>query len=241
MQVDFGQNGGPDKQPRRTAFEVSTQLILPALLALAYMVSLMKDQRLLAWVLVGLVVLSLVVSFYPHVASWAKIRARSRSDELIARRAFPELRKFVEQFGEFVSSQRGDTLHYIAQSDLCGGYSDRFNELGIPNMNLFYGFWSSLSERAANLRPTSTDFKATNSELTMLVSSYINYCMVPVFERLPQELRGQLTDRAKSNLEACRERFVVFLNDYSRYLKQFDQPFAARYRLWREFPTPKPL
>jgi hypothetical protein len=65
--------------------------------------------------------------------------------------------------------------------------------------------------------------------------------MNAVFGVFPQDLRSQLTDGAKSSLEACRERFVAFLNDYSKHLKGFDEGFAARYLLTRGFPGPKPL
>jgi hypothetical protein len=241
MNVYDGEGGGREHRLRLTPFETLTKLILPALLVLAYIVTLMKDQRVLAWALLGLFVLSLVAGFYRYAAFWAKTRMDRARDERTASRAFPELRKFVEQFGEFVSRQRCDTVHYVAQSEVCGGDQNKFNKLGMPNMNLFDGFWHYLRERAANQKRTSVNFKATNSELSTLVSLYNNYCMRPVFELLPQELRSQLPDSSKSSLEACRERFVAFLNDYSKYLKGFDEPFAARYLLMREFPSPKPL
>jgi len=232
---------GRDETPKRKPFDVFTQLALPSLLVAATIVSVIRDQRSLAWALVWALVLSLVVSYYAAVASWAKTGLQRYGDKRIARRAFPELRNLVEQFGELVSRQRGDTLHYIAQSDLCGGYPDRFSKLAMPNIDLFGGFLYNLRERAANQKPTPADLKATNSELGTLVISYNNYCMNAIFELLPQELRSQLTDKAKSNLEACRERFVAFLDDYSKYLKHFDERFATRYGLSRQFPRPKPL
>jgi hypothetical protein len=241
MGVQYHLDEGPNKEPKRTPFEVSTQLVVPSLLVVATIVSLMKDQRRLAWSLVGVLVLSLLIGLYPLAASWAKAQARRRRDERTARRAFPELRKFVEQFGEFVSLQRSDTLHYIAQSDICGGNPDRLNRLGMPNANLFYLPWHNMNDRVANLPPNLTNFKATTLELGTFISLYNNYCMRPVFELLPQELRSQLTDRSKSSLEACRESFLTFLSDYSKYLKHFDEAFAARCLLMRDFPRPKPL
>jgi hypothetical protein len=232
-----GRSGEP--APRHpSAFDLVTKLVLPVVLVL---IANVQEQRARFWVLVGFALFSFVVSFYPLAASWARTRIQRRRDERIARRAFPELRRFVEQFGEFVSTQRGDTIHYVAQSEVCGGNSDRFKKLAMPNINLFHSFWANLSERAADQKPTSTNFKATNSELSSLVSSYNNYCICPVFEMLPQEFRSQLSDRSKSSLEACRERFVGFLNDYSKYLKHFDESFAARYLSTRDFPRPKPL
>jgi hypothetical protein len=241
MGLEYRLDDAPSKEPKRTPFEVLTQLVVPSLLVVATIVSLMKDQRRLAWSLVGVLVLSLLIGLYPLAASWAKARARRRRDERTARRAFPALRRFVEQFGEFVSVQRSDTLHYIAQSDVCGGNADRLNKLGMPNANPFYLPWHNTNDRVASLPPNLTNFKATTLELGTFISLYNNYCMRPVFELLPQELRGQLSGSSKSSLEACRERFVAFLADYSKYLKHFDQAFAARYLLMREFPSPKPL
>ena len=69
------------------------------------------------------------------------------------------MRKFVGQFGEFVDASRGDTLHYIAQSDVCGGDSGRFNKLALPNINLFHDFWLNLRFRTKNQKPDLTNFK----------------------------------------------------------------------------------
>jgi hypothetical protein len=246
--VSFDFIGGPnlpgqdrDGQPvpkRPSAFDLVTKLVVPVVLVF---VANLQEQRARFWVLIGFALLSFVVSFYPLAASWTKTRMQRRRDERIARRAFPELRRFVEQFGEFVSLQRSDTLHYVAQSDICGGNPERLNKLGMPNANLFYLPWHNMNDRVASLPPNLTNFKATTLELGTFISLYNNYCMRPVFELLPQELRSQLSDSSKSNLEACRERFVAFLNDYSKYLKRFDEAFAARYLLTRGFPGPKPL
>lgn len=241
MGYEFGQDAGRTNQPRRTIFEVITKLVLPALLVFAYVVTLLHDERRLAWVLAVLVSLSLAISFSPAAVRWDKIRALLRRDELAARQAFPELRKFVGEFDQFVNRQRGDTLHYVVQSDVSAGHVDAITKLGMPNIDIFASILYNLRERAGKPKPTTVDLKYTNSELNTLIASYNDYCMNAVFELLPQEIRSQLTDRAKRNLEACRERFNEFLNDRSRYVKHFDESFAARYGLRREFHRPKPL
>jgi hypothetical protein len=223
---------------RPSAFDLVTKLVLPVVLVF---IANLQEQRARFWVLIGFALLSFVVSFYPLAASWTKTRMQRRRDERTARQAFGELREFVEQFGEFISRQRCDTLHYVVQSEVCGGDQNRFNKFGLPNINVFEPCLYSLRERCALQKPSLWDFKATNTELTMLVSTYNNYCMNAVFGLFPQDLRSQLTERSKSSLEACRECFVTFLSDYTKYLKRFDEAFAARYLLARGFPGPKPL
>lgn len=232
------ERGGKPARKNATAFDVVTRLVLPLVLVL---IAGVREQQWRFWGIIGFAALCLVASFCRPLVAWVGGLARRRMDERIARRALPELRKFVGEFGGFVDRSRADTLHYIAQSDVCGGDSGRFNKLALPNVNLFHDLWSNLGVRAENQKPDLTNFRATIMELNTLISSYNTYCTRAVFEMLPQELRSQLSDRAKSSLEAWRERFVDFLNDYTKYRKRFDEGFAARYLSTRDFPRPKPL
>ena len=74
-----------------------------------------------------------------------------------------------------------------------------------------------------------------------MVSHYGRYCAYPIFERFPQDLRPQLTDAAKRDLEEFRERFVRFIDDYSEFLTNLDQSLSAPVVKGYYFPRPKPL
>jgi len=52
------------------------------------------------------------------------------------------------------------------------------------------------SSHKSDVRPmTLAHFRATNAELSTLVSSYNNYCMNVVFGLLPQEVRNECVFR----------------------------------------------
>lgn len=256
--------GEPEKPPKPTAFDYLTKLILPVLALVALILTRSEKQTALTWGLLGFAFLSLLAGFYPQLASWVKKQARSDRDERIAKRAFPELKKLIYRFGEFVGS-RSDTLHSIVQSEVCGNNQDMATRLGLPNIQIFQGFWTTVSARAAVERPTLATFKGTVTALNMLVALYNNHCMYVVFDRFPQELRwqvsglpkhveeqvdwermgqkppGQLAEPARRSLEGCRERFNAFLDAYENFLRSLDERFIERHIPSRSFPRVKPL
>jgi hypothetical protein len=175
---------GKPASKNATAFDVVTRLVLPLVLVL---IAGVREQRWRFWGIIGFAALCLVASFYRPLVAWVGGVARRRRDERIARRALPELRKFVGEFGGFVDRSRADTLHYIAQSDVCGGDPARLNKLALPNINLFHELWLNLTVRAENQNPDMTNFKATVMELNTLISSYNTYCTHPVFETAASE------------------------------------------------------
>ncbi|MGD0325771.1 MAG: hypothetical protein ABSD45_18745 [Terriglobia bacterium] len=250
----------PEKPPKLTIFDYVTKLILPVLALVAVILTRSQKQTALAWGLLGFAFLSLLAAFYPQIASFVKEQARSRRDERIAKRAFPELRKLIYRFGEFVGSN-SDTLHYIFQSEVCGNNPYMVTtRLGLPSLDIFQGFWATVRDQAASEKPNLASFRGTASAFNMLVALYNNHCMYVVFERLPQELwaqvsglpkqveeqvdwermgrrpPGQLADSARRSLEACRERFNAFLDAYENFLGSLDERLTERHSPIRKFP-----
>lgn len=224
-----------------STFDYITKLAVPVLALVTLIATQSQQQPALTWGLLGLAFLSVLVGFYPQAAPWLKRRREARRDERLARREFAKLRQFVEDFGRFVNNQGGDSLEYVLVHEVFQGRTDKLSGLGLPSANLFQGFWSNLSQDVATEKPSLAAFRTLNSDLSMLVSLYSNFCYRPIFENPPQDFRSQLTDSYRSSLNACRERFVTFLNQYSYFLKSLDAPFAERYVGQKEFDPPKPL
>lgn len=225
--------------PKPSAFDYLTKLIVPlaALILARY-----QRQTALIWALLAVAVVFLLAGFYPQFAGRARRLWRVWRDWRIARQAFPALRTFVERFGEFVSGQRNDTIHYIIQSDVCGNRSDIFSRFNLPNARIFQAFWSDLQMIAAEEKPTPANFKAAAAQLCTLVALYNNHCMDAVFRVPPQDFRSQLTDGSKSSLNESRERFNAFLEQYESFLSSLDRGFAERHVVGlRSFPRVKPL
>lgn len=254
-----------EEPPKPTPFDYATRFIIPLLSLAAVIVSALQQHPVAMGVLIGITFFSLILGFLPQGRAWASRYAHARHDERAVRRAFPALRKFVDRFGEFVSTSSGLTLHAIAQSEAHSPGPGPLMKLGMASIDIFQGFWSTLNERAKTEDPTLANFRLSLSEFAMLIGLYNNHCMHAVFERLPQELRaqatglpkqveaqidwermrqrppGQLSENAKRSLGAFRECFNAFLNDYERFLQGFDDGFARRHLAIGSFPRFKPL
>lgn len=255
----------PERPPRPTAFDYLTKLVLPVLALVALILTRSQKQTVLTLGLLVFAFISLVAGFYPEFSAWAKEKAQARMDSRTAKRTFPALKKFVARFGEFVDPSGASTVHGIAESEVQAHDSGLLMARGLPPIGLFYDLWANLSRDVDSQPPNVASLTASLRDLSTLVSLYGSFCMRPVFELLPQKLRaeasglpkqveeqvdwermgrkppGQLTDSARRSLEACRERFTAFLNDYERFLEGFEAGFAERHLSTRTFPRVKPL
>jgi len=218
-------------------------LIVPALSLVATIVALERDQRVLASVLLGVLLLSFAVGFYPFVRTHFQEHLSERRDEGVARRAFAELRKFVRRFGEFAAAphSRTDTLHAIALEELCARNYANLQKLCVVPAELLQPFALQLRSRVEQQEGNLPNLVDGVEELSLLVRSYTQYCVEPIFGQFPQDLRPLLTDRVRSSLESFRERYVVFLDDYSKYLETLEESFSRARVQSHYFPRPKPL
>jgi hypothetical protein len=175
-----------EEPPKPTPFDYAARFIIPILSLAAVVVTGLQQHPLAMGVLIAITVFSLVLGFLPQATAWSSRYTQVRRDERSASRAFPALRKFVDRFGEFASTSSGVTFHAIAQSEARSEDPGPLMKLGMPSIDIFQGFWSTLYERAKTEEPNLPNFKLTLSEFGMLISLYNNHCMYPVFERLPR-------------------------------------------------------
>ncbi len=235
--------GTPQQEPPRkpTIFEVLSTLIVPGLSLVAAIVALQRDQRIIAWVLLGVLLLSFAVGFYPLVKTPFQEYLSEMRDEKLARKAFPEFRKFVRDFEQFVSPRAGETLHVIVQSEVCGSNTTNYDRFGLPPVRLFHDWWRHLSPRVGGKRVSLPDFERFVLEFNDLISDFSSDCVRRIFGQFPDDLRPSLNDRAKGSLEAFRERFVRFLDAYRDYLKGLEESLRKPRIQARYFERPKPL
>jgi hypothetical protein len=237
--------GAPQPEPPRkpTTFEVLSMLIVPALSLVAAIVALQRDQRVVAWALLGVLFLSFAVGFYPFVRTRSQQYLSERRDERVARKAFAEFRKCVRRFTEFAAAphSRTDTLHAIALEELCAGNYANLKKLCVVPAEVFQPFSLQLRSRVDQQEGNLPNLVDGVEELSLLVRSYTQYCVESIFGQFPENLRPLLTDKAKSSLESFRERYVVFLDDYSKYLETLEESFSKPRIGPHYFPRPKPL
>jgi hypothetical protein len=208
-----------DKQNGRPAAEYVERLLLPALSLIALILAELKGS---SWEvrssLIGLTASFVLIGFYSPAKSTVKRYLERAKDRRVTEDALPELRRLAAGFAEFVSG-RSDTLHYIAEGELCQGNGQLVARMSLPPISLWYQFSEYFSERASRHSARPNDLRATMMEFHHLVGSYNNFCVAGVFERLPQDLQHLMTPKAKSSLNGFQQRFVIFLKEYGDFVK----------------------
>lgn len=227
-----------NQPPKHTAFDLLTRLILPLVLVI---IAQLQEQSARFWGLLVFAFVSLVIGLYRPVKEQIRYRINKFRDERLAKRRFPEFKRFVHRFGEFVDRARSDTLHHIALQELCCGNQTDFHRLGVTALPLFNGFLYHFRTRVDKQQPNLTALLESTSEFSNLVSSYAQYCTIPIFERFPQELRPLLTERAKSSLNSFQQQFAGFLDIYTEFLKNLDDSLTIPRVRSYYFPRPKPF
>lgn len=225
-------NGGP------TVFKILTAVAIP--IAAMVIAALLQKNRTVFWAVLGFGLISLLIGSYPLIRPKAQAAAQRRHEKKIVRQRFPEFRKYLLRFGDFVDNRTSDTLHFICRSDLCGNVSTSLDSLHTTPAEVFAVSWSYLNERMQAL-PRPAAFRSAVRELNSLVALYSTYCIQPIFESFPAALRPALTDNVKAKLEDFRERFVGFQERYFEYLKELDAALGGDSTLIQYFFRPKRL
>lgn len=232
--------GLPQKEelPKPAAFDILTRAVLPiALVAFAQQ----QEQQVRFWALIVLAFLTAVIGFY-HVGT-RQIRnwANELHDRHLVKMTFPKFRRFVHRLGDLLDTNRDDTLEYVVRDRLFRNTPARLEELRMVPLQLFNGIWFDLNSRVENQKPSLDNLVQSVAECRNLINLYNRYCVDPVFERFPKELRELLTEEAKSGLESFREKFVSFLEDYDEFAKDLEESLrTVRLRTY-SVARPKPL
>lgn len=236
--------GAGDHGPKKpSSFDFVTKLVLPGLTLAAFILGQIKgNSPHLQWSLLAFTVLLVLFGFFfaPFVARIRTRRERLR-DIQATRDALPELRRLADAYAEFVNNGRGDTLHYIVQSELCQGDGRLLAMLPIPPGDLWYQLSIYFSQRATRHTTHASDLHATMQEFHYLVGSYNNLCVAAVFERMPKDLQSAVTPKVRSSLNGFQQRFASFLKDFEDFVKKLGQSRPVFQGLPRTFVRPKPL
>ena len=233
---------GRQEQPKLTSFDYATRLFLPGLSVIAVILTRNIQPRL-SWGLLALAFVSLVVGFNQPIATIFRNWGERREDRRVARKAFPELRKFVHRFEQFIGNQ-GSTLHYIAQCEVCDGDGLRYQALRLPELSVWHAFWKSLADRLNRMDMRRATISELRYELTAffdLVGTYNNECVSLLFDRMPQNERTALTAKAKSSLNSLQQRFTHFLEEYKNFAKDLSESRPALHDVNYMFSIPKPI
>jgi hypothetical protein len=234
----------PDRQaqPKLSLFDYATKLFLPTVLVLAAVFT-KNLQPPMFWALLVFGFISFSAGFYdPTVAKLRYWRER-REDRRVARAAFPKLRSFAHRFEKYVGGS-SDTIHYIAQSDVCQGYGQRYNALGLPELSVWHAFWKDLTDRLDRMdvkRANILELRYAMTAFFDLVGTYNNQCVSALFDRLPQNERDAQTAKAKSSLNSFHIQFTHFLEEYKNFAVDVCESRPAMRGIHFSFAIQKPI
>ncbi|MGB8492927.1 MAG: hypothetical protein WCE53_00855 [Candidatus Acidiferrum sp.] len=240
LELELYSESARREERKRTAFEYVTALVIPSLALIASAAAVNSHPRITITLIV-LACASFVAGLFPPVhASVRRWNAR-RAAEAVAETAFPEIKKFVRRFEDFVDGRQNNTLHAIVQSDLCQGNGAIYNTLYLPDMGIWTGFRNFFVERIEQEKPTLLALRRDLLEFHHLVGTYNNLCVATIFERLPAELKAGMTAKARSSLNSFQQRLSGFLSDYQDFAKNLAESTPALGDLPRYLSLPKPF
>jgi hypothetical protein len=78
-------------------------------------------------------------------------------------------------------------------------------------------------------------------EFNNLIGKYHAYCVAPVFGRLPESARGQLSKSDISKLNGFHHKFQSFTSDYTHFLRLIAESHPELEHLPRYLPNTDPL
>ncbi len=233
--------------PKRSLFELLTKLFIP-IIAIAASVYSQKEQgqRNLALGLVGVAVLSLLISLVPKaIAGFIAWRLR-RKEQIASAQAFEKLKARVYRFETFMNSGRADSLHQIVFGSLCQCNQATFDGLHLAPPLYFGEVWEQLRDRVDRVAPGFASLYRTVLEFNSLVGNFSKYVVCPLYRALPTKLSPEMLkiytqQGVQSSLIEYREKYVGFLRDYEDLLKEFDRQLPNPLGLGYYFESPKPL
>lgn len=225
--------------------ELKSKDIIPVLMLVSYvLVNLWGKWPRWSWILLILAGSSFALDHYTSlkpVVTWWKQRKESREDDRAASEAFIELEEFVRRFAQFVNRQTNDTLHYIVQSDIYYGQPALRADCQQPNVDIWIYHRQYFSERLNRQPKTMKELRPALMEFHYLVASYNNFCVAPILELLPQNIRAQVTPEARAKLNLFQQTFSHYLEDYQLFVERLVKRRPSLNGTPSTFSMPKPF
>lgn len=156
----------------------------------------------------------------PAVEAVRRWLARAR-DTRRTNRSYSDLRRFVARLGEFVDLNRSERLEEIVNRRLIERVPAAQGRTLMAPQRIFHTMWYLLDQRTATTPKDITAALTYWDELYAVFNEFEREHVTPVFQNLPQDLRQALDESARRDLNAFRERFVRFCDDYQEYVTRF--------------------
>jgi hypothetical protein len=197
--------------------------IIPALAFVSYVLVNLYGKSRWSWILLIIAGVSIILDHYASLkrvfSQWERWN-ETRADDTAARKAFPELQEFVRRFAPFVNRQTNDTLHYIVESDIWHQRAELRADCQLPNVDIWIYQRQYFSERLDRQPKTMKELQPALKEFHYLVASYNNFCVTPILEFLPANIRAQVQPHAHAKLNLFQQKFSRYLEDYKLFVER---------------------
>lgn len=233
---------GQREEHKPSTFDYVTRLLIPLSALLVAILGLVRKPSPVLWFVLAFALLILVIGIFPVLSARIRKWTDRAKDRRAARKAFPEFRKFVRRFGEFVNTSSNNTLHSIIEHEASKAPGQTVATPEIPNIGLWNAFWYHLAQRVQRQRTSISEFHFALSEFYSLVGLYDTGCVVRIFNDSRPEFRDWLASgTAKGSLNEFQQRFLNFLLDYEKFVTELAESRRVFKDLPRNFPHPNPL
>jgi hypothetical protein len=229
--------GRNDPEQKDKKFEFVARLLVPLAALLA---ATLQQQR--ANLFLAVAVFSLAVGLIDPVGSRVTALRNRRHDLALARKALPALRRFIARFGEFVDSNRNDSLHSIVR-DTIAQTDFRIAELLCPvPIYVFDAHFQLLHANAPDKLRDIRTFESYLKGFDALIHTYEQHVVRGVFDKISNAPSGvSLTTAGKRALHTFRERYVDFRASYEEFEKDLISGLQSVSLHSMYFERPKPL
>jgi len=216
--------------------------IIPFLTLVGYvLVNLYGKWPRWSWILLILAGLSFIFDHWSGLKNIFSRWKENRKDEKAARKAFPELQEFVRRFTAFANRQSGDTVHYIVESDLWQGRPEFRADCQLPNVDIWILQRLYFSERLDRQPKTMKELRPALMEFHYLLGSYNNFCVAPIFELLPANVRAQITPPVLAKLNLFQQKLRSYLESYQLFVERLIEARPILRGTPSTFNMPKPM
>jgi hypothetical protein len=223
---------------------VRSKDIIPVLAFASYVLVNLYGKSRWSWILLIIAGVSIILDHYANLKRvflrWERWKA-SRADDKAAGKAFVELQEFVRRLGPFVNRQTNDTLHYIVESDIWHGQPALRADCQLPNLDIWIYQRQYFSERLDRQPKTMKELQPALKEFHYLVASYNNFCVAPILELLPANIRAQVTPEARAKLILFQQKFRGYLEGYQLFVERLVEARPILRGTPSMFNMPKPM
>lgn len=91
------------------------------------------------------------------------------------------------------------------------------------------------------MTPTETLLRPALMEFHFLVGSYNNFCVAPILNLLPDNIRAQVTPQARAKLNLFQQKFSHYLEDYQLFVERLVKERPSLNGTPSTFSMPKPM